>query len=156
MDAQIRQRLFGIPEIKAPPSANVIQGRDHPHFELFAVDPDWKTSGPVLSRLVWMAHQHERAWEASEGRPEQPIVRRQTILWRAVARAGHLDTTALTELQAYQDMQPLDLEILAELEDLQGKMQKMQKHSGPAGCCPREEASCLTTARTGARRWTRP
>lgn len=125
MDAQIRQRLFATTDRKAPRAEPVRRGRDHPQFELFTVDPDWKTAGPVLSRLVWLAHEYERAWQASEGRPEQPTARRQTILWRAVARAGHLDPTALTELQAYQDIQPLDPDILAELEDLQSKMQKM-------------------------------
>ncbi len=125
MDAQIRARLFAPTEKKAPRAEPIKRGRDHPHFELSTVDPDWKTAGPVLSRLVWLAHERELAWQASEGRPEQPAARRQTILWRAVARAGHLDATALTELQAYQDMQPLDPDILAELEDLQAKMQKM-------------------------------
>lgn len=125
MDARIRQRLFGATAKSNQRRDRALLGRDHPLFELSAVDPNWATAGPVLSRLVWLADEHEREWEASAGRPEQSQARRRTILWRAVARIGHLDTTALSELQAYQDMQPLDVDILDELEDLQVKMQKM-------------------------------
>ncbi len=148
MDARIRQRLFGTSEKSPlPPPVNrggdpssarpasyrlptsspaiVNPGRDHPHFESYAVDPDWEKVGPVLSRLVWLAREHELAWEASAGDPRQPDARRRAILWRALVRAGHLDFTALTELQDYQDMQPLDPDILTELDDLQSKFRKM-------------------------------
>jgi hypothetical protein len=146
MDADIRQRLFRTAEKKAvdpaPTShsrqllqagltssrlpvfdgAAANQGRDHPHFESYSVDPDWATVGPVLSRLVWLAREQELVWTTH---PHDPDARRRAILWRAVARAAHLDVTALTELQDYQKALLLDPDVLVELENVATRMQMM-------------------------------
>jgi hypothetical protein len=122
LDADIRRQLFGAPAHKAPPPEPVNHGRDHPHFGAYAVDPDWATVGPVLSRLVWLAREQELAWAAN---PHQPEARQRALLWRALARLGHLDFNALTELQNFLDMQPLERDAAAELASLAAKMQRM-------------------------------
>jgi hypothetical protein len=126
MDADIQQQLFrtAAPQALLPTfSATAVpQGRDHPHFESYSVDPDWEKAGPVLSRPVWLAREQELIWASH---PHDSAARRRVILWRAVARAAHLDLTALTELQDYQNMQLLEADVLAELDDLADIMQQM-------------------------------
>lgn len=148
MDARIRQRLFGttdkqpqasdpVPPSRVPRhtgsfvfrstahSVAAYHGGDQPNFENFAVDPDWETVGPVLSRLVWFAREHELAWKNSTSGPQKAEARRRAIQWRAVARVGHLDATALTELEDYRADLPLESNVQLELEDLAQRFEKM-------------------------------